>query len=80
MHVLFKAVREPVIMPSYYGSVYMDFTDQVDKLERANRTASHDLLRNYAKRLPEHQYNVRGIALRGNCPILMEKIIQKNKY
>jgi nucleotide-binding universal stress UspA family protein len=53
-------------MPTAYGALYVDFTNEIQNIEDANKRASHDLLRAYAAKLPAHKYNMRGVALRGD--------------
>jgi hypothetical protein len=67
--VVLLNVREPVVMPSYYDGVYVEFSKEIVAMEAESRKASHDLLREFAKKLPPHQYNIRGVALRGMCVI-----------
>jgi hypothetical protein len=52
-------------MPSTRVGYYTEFPKALKELEEANQVASHELLRSFAKKLPPHHYNVRGIALQG---------------
>ncbi|KAJ1552321.1 hypothetical protein HK405_011781, partial [Cladochytrium tenue] len=64
--VVLLNVRPNVSVPAVYGTLYVDFSKDFEKLEAANRKESHDLLRAFAARVPPGKFNLRGVALRGD--------------